>query len=99
MGGSSSSQKASVVSRQTEDAVAKRCLDELVAAIDMEPTQIVVFSSNNSLLRAARERTCRTVAFNPPNERRVDASTDEAINSIADLRGCIESINGISYRG
>ena len=59
MGGSSNSQKAAVISRQTEDAVARRCLDELVAAIDMEPTQIVVFSSNNSLLRAAREVSVR----------------------------------------
>ena len=62
------------------DNVWSQALENLLESIGVDPTSVVIVSSNNHLLRAARERTCRTVAFNPPNQRRVDVSTDAQIS-------------------
>ena len=40
--------------------------------------QLLVFSDRNELERCT-EPECHTVAFNPPNQRRVDASTDAEV--------------------
>ena len=74
------------------------CVDYVAAESVEGPSQLVVVSDNNELLEAARDSRCHTVAFNPPDQPRVQTSTDEAIEAMADLQHVIERLNGISYR-
>ena len=75
-----------------------RCLDEFARNLGVEPQQIVVVSDKDDLIRAARNISCHTIAFNPPGQRRVDASCDASVEAISEVKDVTESINGISYR-
>lgn len=75
-----------------------RCLDEFARDLGVERQQIVVVSDKDDLIRAARNISCHTVAFNPPGQRRVDASCDASVELISEVKDVTESINGISYR-
>jgi len=75
-----------------------RCLEAVALQQQMTLGEIVVVSDNNDLLRAARETRCHTIAFNPPNERRVDVSTDAQVLAISEVKEVIDQMNGISFR-
>jgi hypothetical protein len=95
-GSSATSPVAASPSVRTEGWL--RCLKALAVQENTEFGQLVVVSDNNDLLRAAREVSCHTIAFNPPNERGVDVSTDAQVSAISDVKDVVEQMNGISYR-
>jgi hypothetical protein len=78
----------------------EQCIKALSAVeLDgMETGRMVVVSDNNELLQAGRELSCYTVAFNPPNQRKVDISCDFSAELIFDVKDFVEQENGISFR-
>lgn len=99
-GSSSKNRQQSIEEKSAAVASWKCCIEDSAASMNLQGNfeQLLVFSDRNELLSAARELECHTVAFNPPNQRRVDASTDAEVRAILELKDAIDSLNGISYR-
>ena len=65
----------------------------------LEPKNVMFVSTDDCLLRAARDEGMLTCKFRPPNSLRGQVSTHFTAAKALEVQDALEELNGIAWRG
>ena len=71
---------------------------DLLADVAAAPHRILLLTTSDAHVRAARGAGVRTCRLQPPNARRPDVAADFTVATAGECQQIIEDENGVSYR-
>lgn len=91
--------------KTSKDQYAARRINKLFSAksseaafTDLDPKQVMLVSTDDSLLRAARDAGMLTCKYRLPNGLRGQVSTHFTATAALEVQDALEELNGIAYR-